>query len=401
MRHHIQRTHPSITYTPPLLPFSTDRMNKLQVMVGIAAMGGKGVLSSTFPCVVEQRVGSDEIVVGADHLRDVHVVGLNVDAHEDEEEEDGEEEDGEEEEKVDVSFPVDFRGIVSDWDNLQAVYTHALSTLPPSPSPSPPSPLRSIILPMPVIFPSAMRSKIERMMLETFGFARVATPPRPLLPLYTHGYTSGVVIDIGEVRTVITPVIKGMVVVPGVKTVPVNGRDITRRLHRLISHPQVDLRVAKDIRDTLCYLSLPDSDQAAEDGHGEYLLPGLEGEILSVGSSLHEAPECLFSPPLVGYDAYGLAEALVASIDACAREHSEGGDVRKMMHKRIVVAGWGASLPNLFTRLESEIRRVHSPHTAPAISKIRILPSSVFQGASLLGDVMRPSSSNDHLFWTT
>ena len=381
---------------------------QLQVMVGVVETDGtdgaidrsdgSNVPPSTFPCVVERRVGFATGVVGPDHLRDVHVVGV----------------DGGEEEGVEVSFPVDFRGWVSDWDDLEAVYRHAFSSLPP-PFPSLPSPLCSVIIPVPFIL-SPMRSKIETLMLKTFGFARVATHPRPLLALYNHGCMSGVVIDMGEVRTVITPVIKGMVVSAARKTVPVNGRDITRRLHRLISHPEVDLRVAKDIRDTRCFVSHHDSDQPAEEDSAgasagvddEYVLPGLDGEpgeILSLGSWLHEAPECLFSPPLIGYDAYGLAEALVASIDESVRHHTEGGDVRKMMYKRIVVVGTTANLPNLSARLESEIRRIHKPRPTPTVSKIRIRRSSVFQGAALLGEIMRASTGtdddDDDPFWTT
>ena len=86
----------------------------------------------------------------------------------------------------------------------------------------------------PLIQDTERRPKLAKMMFEVFGVPRVYFASTPAMAMYGAGHTSGVVVDIGETTTCVSPIYEGFVVSKAVQYGKVSGQALTQHMLELL-----------------------------------------------------------------------------------------------------------------------------------------------------------------------
>ncbi len=244
-----------------------------------------------------------------------------------------------------ISRPIE-RGRVRNWDEVKMLWELSFSMLGVKASRC------KLFLTEPLFNAEGDREKMAELMFEHFGVAALFVSEQPLLAMYAHGGTTGLVVDIGHGLTQVAPIYEGFVVPRAVSVAPLGGEDVTTFLARLLSRKGLDLAgwagasIAEDIKEKLCYVAL---NPGAEGGNkSSYRLP--DGTLISLGEELFMAPEVLFNPLLMGLDVKPLPKLVLDSIMACDI------DQRKALLENIILCGGTSLLRGLGERLEKELK---------------------------------------------
>jgi actin-related protein len=128
-------------------------------------------------------------------------------------------------------------------------------------------------------------------MFEKFNVPNTTSVPKSVLPLYSHGKVTGLVVDSGYEYTHVVPIEGGYPVAHGVRNMPIGGWHVTQYMKQLINERGYDWKTSKDIdvvtiiKEKFGYCSLDvEKDQAmfTEDMEQNYTLP--DGMIFKVKS---------------------------------------------------------------------------------------------------------------------
>ena len=102
-----------------------------------------------------------------------------------------------------LKYPID-RGIVTNWDDAEKILHHTFyNELRVAPEETP------VILSETPLNPIANRRTITRIMFETFNVPAFYLISSPVLALLASGRMTGVVVDIGDGLTTVTPIYEG------------------------------------------------------------------------------------------------------------------------------------------------------------------------------------------------
>lgn len=306
---------------------------------------------------------------------------------------------------LNLSHPIE-NGVIRDWDSMTALWEHmftdALQVDPKQ---------HRVLLTEAPMNPRKNRERMVETMLETFEVSGANVSIQAVLTLYAQGLTTGVVVDSGDGVTHIVPIYDGYALPHQTRRLDLAGRDISRYLSKLLFHrgyafnSPSDLESVRELKERFCFVScdLPtDRRLAAETTvlEEEWTLP--DGRTVRLGPERFEAPEVLFQPHLLDRETPGLSNALFDAIQ------STDVDLRSELYKHIVLSGGTTMYPGLPTRLEQDIRALHTKHVLGGDAsragrvKIRIddppkRKHMVFQGGAVLADLMLHNDA----FWVT
>jgi len=185
-----------------------------------------------------------------------------------------------------VSRPIE-RGRVKNWDEMKMLWEFSFNMLGVKVSRC------KLFLTEPLFNAEGDREKMAELMFEHFGVAALFVSEQPLLAMYAHGGTTGLVVDVGHGLTQVAPIYEGFVVPRAVSVTPLGGEDVTTFLARLLMKKGLDLAgwagmdIAEDIKEKLCYVAL---DPNAKGGNrSSYRLP--DGTSISLEEELFMALE--------------------------------------------------------------------------------------------------------------
>mmetsp|Transcript_34742 Transcript_34742/g.56269 ORF Transcript_34742/g.56269 Transcript_34742/m.56269 type:complete len:358 (+) Transcript_34742:244-1317(+) len=304
-----------------------------------------------------------------------------------------------------VSYPID-NGIIRNWDDMihvwEYTFTHKLNINPKE---------CKILLTEPPLNPKENRENMIRIMFERFGFQAVYVQTQAVLTLYAQGLVTGVVVDIGDGVTHIVPVYENYVLKHLTKRLNVAGRHITYYLIKLmqlrgyIFNRTADFETVRMMKEKLCYVSYDlDFDKKLALETTALVKPYItsDGRTVKLGRERFEAAEALFRPQVIDMEGPGIAEAIFNCIQ------SADIDTRPKLYQHIVLSGGSSMYPGLPSRLEKEVRLLHTQkilggdESKAAKFKIRIddpprRKHMVFLGGAVLGDLMKDRPD----FWVT
>ena len=309
---------------------------------------------------------------------------------------------------LDLSYPMD-HGVIQKWDDMELLWEHTFKDCLKVNDLNG----RRILLTEPPLNPKKNRERMVQTMFETFGFGGVHVGVQAVMTLYAQGLQTGVVVDAGDGVTHIVPVFDGYALPHLTRRLDIAGRDITRQLVQLLFnrgyqqsfHSDSDLETVRKIKEQLCFVSA-DLDIDRRLGRettallSEYHISG-NGDRplkLKLAEERFEAPEILFQPSLIGKECPGLAEQLFLTIQGADM------DLRSELYRNIVLSGGSTMFPGLPTRLERDLRDLHTKRIAGGTAsnklKIKILDPpkrkhAVFTGAAVLADLMADNAA----FW--
>lgn len=258
-----------------------------------------------------------------------------------------------------IRYPLE-HGIVTDWDDMQRiwsyVYDHELKTL---------SEEHPVLLTEPPLNPRSNRETAAEILFEQFNVPAMYMSIQAVLSLYASGRTTGIVLDCGDGVSHAVPVYEGFAIPSSIRRVDIAGRDVTENLQLQLRkaghvfHTSAEKEVVRIMKEKTSYVAIDPRKEEKEFElyHGrveakdiDYVLP--DGNKIKLGAERFRAPEILFEPELIGLEYQGVHQMVV---DAISRTDL---DLRKDLYANIVLSGGTTLCKGFGDRLLREIQRL-------------------------------------------
>jgi actin-related protein len=222
-----------------------------------------------------------------------------------------------------------------------------------------------IIVISPFFISELEKTRLQDIFFNVFDFPSLLFLSESQGILATLRKTSGVVISMGEVNTIITTFLHGFSNVMARDTYPIAGKDLTNYLLNLILSKKgsgntvyLDKMIATEIKEklALCVLDIEEEIKKIKDGLTKYNrnidLP--DGTSLEINTERFMLIEPLFNPALIHIDYMGIPEAVSKVIKFWERENWED------ILSNIILAGGCSLIPGLDERLRIELSKYFS-----------------------------------------
>jgi actin len=283
-----------------------------------------------------------------------------------------------------LEHPIE-NGIVTNWDEMEAVWDYTFSSeLCVDPAE------RAVLLTEAPLNPLDNRERMLQVMFETFGTRAAYISIGAILAEYASGRCSALVVDVGEGVVHVLPIYEGHTVRSSIQRIDLGGRDLTTYLGRILTErgyaftTTSEFEILRDIKEELCFVAKDfkkEMEVAISSSLHDtvYKLP--DGQLIHIGHERFRCPEVLFSPSFLGVEAPGIHEMCANTLENC------GVDNRKVLCSNIVLSGGSTLFPGIGERLKKEMKLLVPPS---AFIKILTPPErgfSVWIGGSILGSL--------------
>jgi actin len=254
------------------------------------------------------------------------------------------------------------RGLVLDWDQIEAVFTHALQLV------GAPVPLENpVVLTTAAFSPEHQREGIAALFFELYQAPYVTwNVPTAFIQQLADPSKSALVVESGASVTHVSAVIardagNSKVQAQRSHRVTVAGQDVTRYMSRLMSEsgyvldPAEDLKVAQMAKSQLCYVCGDLKEELVlfkkDPKQFEQELQLATGETLKLTRECFLAPEVLFDTSLAGVfqqESQGIPQAIVNAISGDRAN-------KKELLSNIVLSGGALLTTGMAERVQKEV----------------------------------------------
>jgi len=234
-----------------------------------------------------------------------------------------------------------------------------------------------ILIISPFFISELEKTKLQEIFFNVFDFPSLLFLSESQGILATLRKTSGVVISMGEINTIITTFLHGFSNEMARDIYPISGKDLTNYLLNLILSKKgsgktvyLDKMIANEIKEklSLCIIDPDEEIRRIKDGLTKYNknidLP--DGTSIEVNTERFMLTEPLFNPSLIHIDYIGLPEAISKVIKFWDRENWED------ILPNIILAGGGSLIPGLDIRLKMEISKHFSERLKDKINVLGV-----------------------------
>ena len=266
-----------------------------------------------------------------------------------------------------VKYPLQ-RGVIMDWEAYYEILNYVFYTL-----------LRIENLSnYPIIYaehpfvPKETKEFIARVLFETHKVKSLIMLPSPFLSMFSVGLTTGLVVESGDGLTWIVPIVNGIVHHQAIQKLNLAGIDVNHNLRTLMMREGINIEssaaeeILKEIKEKNCYFVLdPNSSPSSQDSFN-YPMP--DGSVKQIPSNvLHEAPEVMFQPGMLGYNIMNIPQAIIYCLQMMDKAYwSE-------LLSHIVLSGGNLSYSGFEERLKQELMEL-LPQLGP-IPKSQVQPT--------------------------
>ena len=211
-----------------------------------------------------------------------------------------------------------------------------------------------------------------------------------MLTLYSGGFQTGLIIEIGDSNTRIVPIYEGYKINHAVRILEIGGRVLTRYMEKILESIgwSVDSSIRRELvrvlKEKACFVSLDYNEdlKRSEQYSKEYSLP--DGSTISLNNERFKVPELLFNPS-IELEEDSLPVAIMDVVEACDL------DIRPELLNNIFLSGGSSMFPNLKSRMYQEIELELARRKKKSQSVRIIAPQertfSVWIGGSILAKI--------------
>jgi centractin len=258
-----------------------------------------------------------------------------------------------------IRYPLE-HGIVTDWDDMERIWTyvyeHELKTL---------SEDHPVLLTEPPLNPRQNRDMAAQILFEQFNVPAVYMSIQAVLSLYASGRTTGIVLDCGDGVSHAVPVYEGFAVPSSIRRIDIAGRDVTENMQLLLRkaghvfHTSAEKEIVRIMKEKVSYVAIDPKKEEKDLQSGvwkadkkeiEYQLP--DGHKIKLGAERFRAPEILFDPELIGLEYPGVHQIVVDAINRTDM------DLRQHLFGSIVLSGGSTLCKGFGDRLLDEVKKI-------------------------------------------
>ncbi|EAQ85838.1 hypothetical protein CHGG_07091 [Chaetomium globosum CBS 148.51] len=227
-----------------------------------------------------------------------------------------------------IRYPLE-HGIVTDWDDMEKIWSHVYSELKCDAEQHP------LLLTEPPLNPRSNRDTAAQILFETFNVPALHTSIQAVLSLYASGRTTGVVLDVGDGVSHAVPVYQGFTVPNSIRRMDVAGRDVTEHMQTLLRksgyvfHTSAEKEIVRMIKETTSYVARDPRKEEKEWATGK--------------------PD---AGKIIGLEYPGVHQIVVDSISRTDM------DLRKDLYANIVLSGGSTVTKGFGDRLLAEVKGI-------------------------------------------
>ncbi len=268
-----------------------------------------------------------------------------------------------------VNYPIQ-RGAIMDWEAYYEILNYIFYTL-----------LRIENLSnYPIIYaehpfvPRETKEFIARVLFETHKVNSLIMLQSPFLSLFSVGLTTGLVIESGDGLTWIVPIVNGIIQQQAIQKLNLAGIDVNHNLRTLMMREGINIEssaaaeILKEIKEKNCYFVLDPQSPPLSQGSFAYPMP--DGSVKQIPSNvLHEAPEVMFQPGMLGYNIMNIPQAIIYCLQMMDKAYWSD------LLSHIVLSGGNLSYSGFEERLKQELMTL-LPQLGP-IPKAQVQPTPI------------------------
>ena len=280
-----------------------------------------------------------------------------------------------------ISSPLD-NGSIVDWNHFSKIIDYVFYSLRVDPT------LVNVLYTVHPLFPKDDLQRLFELFLEHYQCMSFYPVLDSQLTLYSGGFQTGLVIEIGDSRTRIVPIYKGYKINHAIQILQMGGRVLTKHMEKVLGSigfvvdSSIRRELVRVIKEKASFISLDYNEdlKRAEQYKKQFSLP--DGSTITLDKERFMLPEIMFNPSLIGLEEDSLPVAIMNSIEACDLE------VRPHLLNNIFLSGGSSMFPNLKSRiyqeLELELARRKKRDQVIKIIASRERTFSVWIGGSIL-----------------
>lgn len=292
-----------------------------------------------------------------------------------------------------IFFPIE-NGTITDWDFFEKIIDYIFYNLRVDPG------LVNVLFAIHPLFPENDLKSIFELFLEKYQCMAFYPVLDSMLTLYSGGFQTGLVVEIGDSSTRIVPIYEGYKIQHAIKIFNIGGKTLTKHMEKLLgsigfsADSSIKRELVRVLKEKACFVSLDYKEdlKISEEYVKQYSLP--DGATISLSKERFILPEVLFDPTLVNLEEPSLPAGIMEVVDLC------DVDIRSELLNNIFLSGGSTMFPNLKNRiyqeLELEFARRKIKNQGLKIIAPRERTFSVWVGGSILATI--PEFSNN---WIT
>ncbi|MFW9824921.1 MAG: actin family protein [Candidatus Thorarchaeota archaeon] len=246
-----------------------------------------------------------------------------------------------------IFHPIE-KGIIIDWEHFENIIDYIFYNLRVDPT------LVNLLLAIHPLFPYTDLEKMFELFLEKYQCMAFYPVLDSMLTLYSGGFQTGLIIEIGDSNTRIVPIYEGYKLSHAVRILDVGGRALTRYMEQTLESIgwSVDSSIRRELvrvlKEKACFVSLDYKEdlKRSEQYNKEYSLP--DGSTISLSKERFLIPELLFNPSSE-LEEDSLPRAIMDVVEACDL------DIRPELLNNIFLSGGSSMFPNLKSRIYQEL----------------------------------------------
>lgn len=279
-----------------------------------------------------------------------------------------------------IFYPIN-KGIIQDWLSFEKIIDYIFYNLRVDPS------LVNVLFAVHPLFPYSDLKKLFELFLEKYQCRAFYPVLDSMLTLYAGGFQTGLVVEIGDSLTRLTPIYQGYKLDHAIKHIDIGGRVLTRFMEKILGErgfsadSSIRRELVRALKEKACFVSLDYKEdlKRVEQYEKEYSLP--DGSTISLARERFEVPELLFNPT-IELEEISLPKAIMEVIDMCDL------DVRPDLLNNIFLSGGSSMFPNIKSRIYQELEIELARHSKKSQAIKIIAPRerifSVWVGGSIL-----------------
>ena len=157
---------------------------------------------------------------------------------------------------LNLTYPI-ANGIVSDWEDMEAVWYHTFY----NEMRITPSEIQGVLITEAPRNPKENREKMLQIMFETFEVNNTYVAIQAVMSLYANGRSTGLVVDSGDGVSHTVPVYEGFSIPHAIEKMEIAGRVITNYAQKLLLEQghsltsSAELEIVKDIKEKLAFVA--------------------------------------------------------------------------------------------------------------------------------------------------
>lgn len=250
-----------------------------------------------------------------------------------------------------VFYPMAEGGEIVSWKDFEAIIDYIFYILRINPS------LTKVLFTTNPFMSRESKKRVFELFLEKYQVGGYYPVRGALLTMYSGGFDTGLVVDMGASNIRITPIYKSFVIPHAVNFLPLGGMvldnfmEIKAQELGFSADSSIQKNLVRILKERACFISL-DFEQDIKNHENfkkSYSLP--DSSKLEIGGERFLIPELLFQPSLNNVECESLVEGIIRSVESCDI------DIRRELLNNIFLTGGSSMFPFLEIRLKQELEK--------------------------------------------